>query len=282
MKHYLREPLLHFLLLGAVIFAAHRLLSDRSRPRPGQILVTQGQVEALATVFARTWQRPPTASELDSLVRDHIRDEVCAREAMAMGLDQEDTVIRRRLRQKLEFVATDLSDEAEATDDQLRAYLAAHADTFRTEPRFWFQHVYVKPGRDATAVLAQLARPGTPADAAAPGDPLPLDRRFEGVSAADVARQFGQGFAADLATLPTGRWQGPIESSYGRHLVWVSARTEGGLPPLDEVRGTVRREWANAQRLAAKEAFYQTLLKRYTVTVERPPTANTDRQVAQR
>ena len=116
----LREPLLHFLLLGAAIFGAYRLLSDARATQPGNIVVTQGRIEALVAAFTRTWQRPPTASEREGLIRDYIREEVYVREAIALGLDQDDMVIRRRLRQKLEFVSEDLTAPAEPTDGQLQ------------------------------------------------------------------------------------------------------------------------------------------------------------------
>ena len=181
MKRLLREPLLHFLLLGAGLFVAYGL-----RPHPGRdeaagrIVVTQGQIENLADGFARAWQRPPTSEELAGLIRDHVREEVYCREAIALGLDKDDTVIRRRLRQKLEFVSEDLAGDAEPTDGDLRAYFAAHQDAFR--------------------VL-------------------------------------------------------------------------GRVPPFEEVKEAVRREWADARRLEANDAYYKRLLGRYAVTVERDPAA---------
>jgi hypothetical protein len=271
----LKEPLLHFMLLGAAIFGAYGLLSKGTATEPRTLVVTQGRIEALATAFHRTWQRPPTASELDGLVRDYIREEVCAREAIALGLDKDDTVIRRRLRQKLEFVSEDITAQAEPTDDQLRAYLKGHPEAFRVEPQFTFSQVFLNPerrgddlSRDAVQLLAQLRQAGT--DAGTLGDSLLLDHRFDALPAGVVAKQFGESFAATLGELPSGQWHGPIASGYGAHLVFVSERTEGRLPALEEVRDAVRREWANAQRLEANEKFYQTLLQRYTVTIEGP------------
>ena len=123
---FLREPLVHFLLLGALIFGAFKIISSETI-EPGKILITQGRIESLETAFSRTWRRPPTASELEGLIRDYVREEVFAREAVALGLDKDDTIIRRRLRQKLEFVSEDVAAHAEPTDEQLRAYLKEHA-----------------------------------------------------------------------------------------------------------------------------------------------------------
>ena len=276
MRRLLKEPLLHFLLLGAALFLAYGLLQrNGGRGEPGQIVVTRGQVEHLATGFARTWQRPPTPEELAGLVRDWVREEVYCREAMALGLDREDSVIRRRLRQKMEFVSDDIAALAEPTDADLEEYLRTHPDSFRVEPRFTFRQVYLDPQKhaenlagDVAQLLAQLNQAGAEADLMTLGDSLLLEAQFAGLPASEVAKQFGEPFALELGRLEPGRWQGPVESGYGVHLVFVGERTEGHLPALAEVRDDVRREWDNARRTAANEAFYQELLARYRVTIE--------------
>jgi hypothetical protein len=284
----LREPLLHFLLLGTAIFVAFHWMAGDTTTKQGEIVVTQGQIEHLAAGFTRTWQRPPSAEELDGLIRDYVREEVAAREAVVLGLDRDDTIIRRRLRQKLEFVSEDLAALAEPTDAELRVYLKEHADAFRTEPRFTFSQVYLDPqrhggnlARDTAQLLVQLQQAGSHADGAALGDSFLLEHRFEAVSAGEVAKQFGEKFAAKLGELTPGQWQGPVESGYGVHLVLVSERTQGRVPELAEVRDAVRREWANAHRLEAKEKFYQALLQRYTVTIEKPQSADDEKKLAE-
>ena len=277
MKRILKEPLLHFLLLGAAIFVAYSFVSNPVSEEPGQIVIPPGQIEHLATGFAKTWQRPPTAEELSGLIRDRVREEVFCREAIALGLDQEDTVIRRRLRQKMEFVSDDIAAQTEPADADLNAYLAAHPEVFRVEQRFTFRQIYLNPqkhgdqlAQDAAQLLSRLNQAGDKADALAQGDSFLLERDFTALPACEITKQFGEGFAAKLGGLPTGQWQGPIESGYGVHLVKVSERTEGRLPALAEVRDAVRREWDNARRLEGNEKFYQELLKRYTVTIEQP------------
>jgi len=276
MKRIFREPLLHFLLLGAGLFVAYGLVSKRTNGEPGKIVVTQGQIASLAEGFTRTWQRPPTSEELEGLVRDRVRDEVYCREAVALGLDKDDTVIRRRLRQKMEFVSDDIAAQTEPTDADLTAYLQAHPDAFRVEQRLTFRQVYLNPekrgenlARDAARLLAQLHRADSEGDASALGDAFLLEHRFTAVPTSEVAKQFGEAFAATLGGLAPGQWQGPIASGYGMHLVFVSERTDGRLPALAEVREAVRREWDNARRLEAHENVYEELLKRYTVTIER-------------
>ncbi len=276
MKRILKEPLLHFLLLGAGLFIAYGLMSKPgSSGAPGKIIVTVGQVEHLAAGFARTWQRPPTDAELKGLVDDWVREEIATREAMALGLDKDDTVIRRRLRQKLEFVSDDIAAQTEPTDADLNAYLQAHPESFRVEPRFTFSQVYLDPAkhgenlaRDTAQVLAQLQQAGRKADSSALGDSFLLEHTFSATPTSEVEKQFGEQFAAALGGLAPGQWQGPVESGYGVHLVLVSERTEGRKPELAEVRDVVRREWTNARRLEGNEKFYAELLKRYTVTIE--------------
>jgi hypothetical protein len=277
MKRLLKEPLLHFLVLGAAIFAVYHLLPKHSSSEPGNIVITQGQIEHLATVFAKSWQRPPTEEELAGLVRDRVREEVYCREAIALGLDGDDSVIRRRLRQKMEFVSDDIASQTEPSNADLNAYLQKHPDSFRLEQRFTFRQVYLNPEKhrenlapDAAQLLAYLNRADEKADGSEVGDSSLLEDRFKSVSASEVAAQLGEKFAAKLDELSPGQWQGPVESSYGMHLVFVEKRIKGRVPELAEVRDAVQREWANARRLEVNEKFYQDLLKRYTVTIEKP------------
>jgi hypothetical protein len=275
-KRVLKEPLLHFLLLGAGLFMAYSLMSGPgSSNASGKIVVTVGQVEHLAAGFAKTWQRPPTDAELKGLVDDWVREEIATREAIAMGLDKDDVVIRRRLRQKLEFVSDDIAAQTKPTDADLNAYLRSHPESFGVEPRITFSQVYLDPtkhgqhlARDAAQLLVKLQQAGGKAANSVLGDSILLERSFQSAPTSEVSRQFGENFAAALAGLAPGQWQGPIESGYGVHLVYVSERAAARAPALAEVRDTVLREWANAQRLDGSARFYQELLKRYTVTIE--------------
>jgi hypothetical protein len=277
MKKLIREPLLHFLLLGAAIFAAYNLIAERSGDEPGKIVITEGQVAAMQLGFTRTNQRPPTREELEGLIRDRVQEEVYFREAIALGLDKDDTIVRRRLRQKMEFITDDVAALGEPTDDELTGYLKAHSDLFRVERRFTFSHVYLNPERrgenltrDTGQLLAQLRQAGDKADLSELGDSFLLGYTFQSLPASEVVKLFGEKFAAKLGDLSPGQWQGPVESGYGVHLVLVSERTEGRVPALAEVRDAVRGEWANTRRSEVNEKFYQELLKRYVVTIERP------------
>jgi hypothetical protein len=288
MKRLLKEPLLHFLLLGAGIFTAYHWMPKRSVAEPGNIVITRGQIEHLAAGFAQAWQRPPTSDELAGLVRDRVREEVYCREAMAMGLDNDDTIIRRRLRQKMEFISDDLAAQTEPTEADLNSYLMAHLDSFRIEQRTTFRQVYLNPSkhgenlaRDAGQLLAQLQRAAVPVDTAALGDAFLLEDKFAAVPASEIAKQFGQKFVMKLADLPVGQWQGPVESGYGLHVVMISERAAGRLPALAEVREAVRREWTNGRRLDANEKLYLELQKRYNVTIESPAAVEKERKLAE-
>jgi len=276
MKKLAREPLLHFLLLGAVIFVAYSLVSKHTSSEPGKIVVTQGQLASMWEGFTRTRQREPTREEWEGLIRERVREEVYYREALALGLDKDDTIIRRRLQQKMEFVSDDVAAQAQPTDDELNAYLQAHPDSFRVAEKFTFQQVFLNPekrgknlSRDTAQLLAQLKQGGK-TDISALGDAIMLDHQYDALPAGEVANLFGDKFAKALEGLSLGQWQGPVESAFGVHLVFVSQRSEGRVPALADVRDAVRREWDEARRLEAKDKFYVELLKHYTVTVENP------------
>jgi hypothetical protein len=280
MRRLLREPLLHFLLLGAALFAAFSWGSGHFETGSKSIVVTQGQLASMRVAFTRTWQRPPTSEEWEGLIRDRVREEVYYREALALGLDKDDLIIRRRLRQKMEFVSQDLAAPAEPSNEALQAYLNAHAATFATERRFSFRQVYLNPkrrgvnlARDADRLLAGLKQAGANANLAPLGDPILLEHEFDNASAREVGNMFGEKFAAALGNLSPGQWQGPVESGYGVHVVFLAERTEGRLPPLEDVREAVRREWTNAQQREAAGRFYQALLRKYAVTIETPSAA---------
>jgi len=273
----IREPLFHFLLLGAAIFAVYGLATRHKTDKPGEIVVTQGTLENLVTGFTRTWQRPPTEEELQGLLSDYIREEAAYREALALGLDRDDTIVRRRLRQKLEFLSDQLATRTEPGEAELQSFLQAHPELFQSEPLFSIRQIYFNPQlhggnlhRDLARALEDLERAGSHANTADLGDPFLLERSFEDVSLSDVKKTFGDHFASALAALRLAMWQGPIDSGYGAHLVFVAQRSESRLPALAEVRDQVRREWLDAKRKEATEKFYQAILSRYKVKIEPP------------
>ncbi len=269
---WLREPLLHFLVVGLALFALYRALNPAAMESPREIVVTQARVQAQAENFARTWSRQPTPEELRGLVNDYVAEEVYYREAMAMGLDRDDIVIRRRLRQKMEFISADVAAAATPTDAQLAEYLAKHLDDFRRLPTFTFQQVYFDSTRrgaaaatEATQVLGRLQAGANAGDF---GDSTLLPPAMEGGSVRDIENTFGSEFAATVAAAPVGQWSGPVKSTFGTHLLRVDASTPGELPSLAEVRAEVSRAWESEQRRLVNDRLLESLRSRYEVRIE--------------
>jgi parvulin-like peptidyl-prolyl isomerase len=275
MKRLLREPLLHFLLIGAALFALYGLLNRGQSDAPREIVISEARVEALAENFATVWMRPPTAVELKGLIDDYVAEEVYYREAVAMGLDQDDTVIRRRLRQKMEFISEDVAAAVEPTDTQLQAYLEQHADKFALPATLTFQQVYLSVERrgeavraDAEKLLAELQAGRGPADPAEAGDATLLPATMEAASPQVIVNTFGEEFARQIDEAAVGQWSGPIESGFGLHLVKVDERVAWSAPSLAGIRPIVLREWQSEQRRALNKSFLDTLRSKYEVRVE--------------
>jgi len=263
-----REPLLHFLLLGLALFAWFgRVAPDDDGGR--RIVVTQAQVDLLATQFAATWNRPATPQELNGLVDSFIRDEILYREGKALGLDRDDAVVKRRVRQKLDVMFEESLAQSPPTDADLEAYLRAHPDSFRRPPVVTFQQLYfgAEAGSEARAVAARTALGGG-ADPAALGQGTLLPGRLDDTPLDLVARDFGAQFAERLSQLPVGEWAGPVTSGFGVHLVRVQALQPAQLPSLPEVREVVAREWENDRRQRAHEAAFARLRAEYAVDVQ--------------
>jgi hypothetical protein len=279
LKSLLREPLLHFFLIGAALFLYFHFSGGGSAgPGSTRIVLSSGQIAHLETGFTRTWSRPPTEAELKGLIDEWVREEVAVREAMTAGLDRDDTVIRRRLRQKLEFLVEDNAEASRPTDDELKAWLAQHADQYRTDPSVAFRQVFVNRERrgvnadaDAAAILKRLTAAGPSARIDDVGDATMLPMDFALAPMRDVDRTFGPGFAKQLEAAGPGNWTGPIRSGYGLHLVLVRERVESGLPSFEALRPVATREVLAERRTRQLAAMYDRLLEKYKVVVERPP-----------
>ena len=271
LRALLREPLLHFVVLGGLLFLLFGLTRTPGQDDARQIHVTAAHVKQLAAQFSRTWMRPPTDAELAGLIERHIRGEVFYREALAMGLDQDDPYVRNRLGQKLELMLDDLSAETVPSDETLARYLRDNPERFEAPARVSFQQVYLNPDRhprleaDAADLLARL-RAG--ADPVGLGDVSLLGQAFDDLTQPEVARQFGGAFAEALLGLEQGQWLGPVRSGLGAHLVLLTTREPARLPALAEVRPQVLREWQEQRRRAQKEQLYARLRQRYEVSVE--------------
>ena len=268
MQRLLREPFLHFLLLGALLFAAYGWLNASGFAARDEILVSRSQVDGLVMQFERVWQRPPTGTEKQALIDGWVRDEVFYREALAMRLEQDDPVVRRRMSQKIQFIV-DSGAPAAATDVELQAWLQEHADKYRLEPTYALRQVHFDPSKHGERVESVIAaaRRGLEAGRTVSGDPTMLPEQLEG-DTTEVARQFGPEFAEGLHALPVGTWQGPVRSAFGVHLVRIERRTEGRAATLAEARPEVARDFMQARTQAANDAAYQRLRAKYAVRIE--------------
>ena len=283
MKKLIKDPLLHFLLIGALLFLVFEFIKSPAGIQENSIVITSGDIEALQANFARTWQRPPTENELSGLIEERVRDEIAYREAVAMGLDQGDSVIRRRLRMKMELIIEDVAGLSPPTDEDLKAYLVEHRDSFHQQPQVSFMHVYLNSDKrgarvedDARQILTKLSAAGRDADPGSYGDSNMLPKELPLYYINDIGRLFGVDFSRQILEVKPGGWAGPVWSSYGLHLVYVRERIEGRDPELDEVRKEVEREWSAKRRKEFKEATYNKLRERYTIVIEEPVSSAND------
>ncbi len=275
----LREPLLHFFVLGALLFALFGVFNRDALRAPDEIVVDDQRIAALRAQFERTWQRPPMPAELEGLVDNWVREEMLYREGVALGFETDDPVIRRRVVQKVSFMTEALVDEA-VTDEELQKWLAEHPDDYRIEPRISLRQIYFDPARhgDALGSIVEAVRSNLVKDSASPaGDTTLLPERIDDRSRSDVARTFGSEFAAAIFNLPAGEWSGPITSAFGVHLVRVDDMEPPRIPRLDEVRDAVARDLVVERRERAADAFLAALRERYTVVM---PDMSTDESTA--
>jgi hypothetical protein len=272
---FYREPLVHFLLGGAALFLLYSIVADEPRARQDRIVVGEERIASLAATFQRIWLRAPTRAELDGLVQDFVDEEILYREALALGLDRDDLVVRRRLRQKMEFLHLDLVEPSAPTDDELSGFLEVNADRFREPARLSFRQVFVSPekgGGDVQGRAEQqlaLLRAGESEDAGA-GDRTLLPETMRNADAHEIAMAFGEGFARDLFALSGEGWQGPVASSFGLHLVQIENFTPERLPALSEIREHVERELLVERRGQARQRFLEVVRARYAVEIQMP------------
>jgi parvulin-like peptidyl-prolyl isomerase len=275
----LREPLLHFLLIGAVIYLLYGAFSETAPEETDKtIVVSAAEVEWMQTSWQKRWNRLPAPDELNGLIQQYIRETVLYREALTMGLNKHDQVIRRRLAQKLEFLAKDLVSLTPPTDEELVAYFDAHKDRYQEPALYNFTQVFFDPDKrgdatldDAEAIKVTLmARGDAIEDAGALGDAFMLQSYYPEKDPLEIQKLFGTGFTEALMDLAPGQWHGPVLSGYGTHLVYVSNVIEPPPPVFAEVRDRVVQEWTSERSEELNEQFYANLRDRYTIVIEEP------------
>lgn len=280
MKRLSREPLVHFLVLGAILFGAYAYLQQRTgvAEQSKQIRLTVDDLSQMVTVFRSQWRRDPTAEDLRALVEDKVQEEVLYREALALGIDKDDTIVRRRMAQKMQFLAEDVAAAREPAQEELAKWYETSRDQFALPPRLSFRHLYFSPDRrgghardDAAAALSRLA--GQPEDsgiAATLADAFMFQEYYRDRAPEFLGKEFGPNFAVAVAKLSTGSWQGPVESGFGWHLVFIDAMIPGRVPPFEEIEADVKAAWLAEQKAQAWQKAYRDMRAKYTVLLPAP------------
>jgi peptidyl-prolyl cis-trans isomerase C len=272
----LRQPLFHFVALGAVLYGIYAVTSDRiAADESRTIRITASDIELLTATFSRQWQRPPTEGELRNLIDSRVREEVLYREALAVGLDQNDMVVRRRMVQKMDLLSQDLALLTDPADQELQTFFQEHKEEYRIPPRLSFSHVYFNSDRrgpavedDARQVLAEITtRTPSPQRAPERGDRFMLGHDFINRSTAEIEREFGSRFAEALSEMEPG-WHGPIVSGYGLHLVFIDDRVEARIPDYTEVRDRLVMDYNRMRSERAKNALFEGLLEKYDIEID--------------
>jgi len=281
MKRLLREPLVHFLLIGAVLFGVYSATRQGRAPAPSskEIRLSLDEVAQLVLLHQSQWRRAPTPQELQRLVESKVRQEVLYREALAMGLDKDDEIVKRRMAQKMQFLAEDVAAAREPTAAELKSWFEKHHAKFAQPPRLSFRHLYFSPDRrgarardDAQKALAALA--GQPEDAktaAMLADPFMFQDYYRDRAPEYLGKEFGPQFALAVAKLAPGSWQGPIESGFGWHLVFVDTVIPGRVPAFEEVEPDVKIAWLAEQKAQAWDKAYKEMRAKYEVLLPAPP-----------
>jgi len=273
-KRILQEPLLHFLVLGALIFGVYYGLQggNNSTTSAQQIYIDEANIQRLSQVWQLKWRRPPTPEELRGLAIAELKEELFSREAQALGLAESDSVIRRHLAQKLAFLVQDTANFVEPTEAELHQFYTMHPELFQTESRLSLRQIFFNPeyhtdpDADARQALAKLTE--TPAAWSELGDPSPLETALTRADWLNLTNQFGRQFAHRVMALSPGEWQGPIESAFGFHLVQVSEVQPQQLQPFAEVKAKVLERWRDQCQREEDEAFFSRLLQKYDVTID--------------
>jgi len=276
-KRYLREPLVLFLLIGLLLFVAYSVLNPNKDKEVSlnQIVLTENDLRQLYIAFTAKWQRPPTSEEMARLVNTKVSEEILYREALALGLDKDDTIVKRRMAQKMDFLMEDLSDLSEPSTDELKLWFKKNSQQFELPDRVTFRHLYFSPDRRngnehdaASEVLKKIVgEPGDSPLAASLADPFMFHDYYGDRTPEQVTKEFGPDFADSLFLLKPGSWSGPIMSGYGWHLVWIDSVTPGHIPYFEEVEPEVRTAWTEEKRSTIKRNAFETIRSRYQIVL---------------
>jgi hypothetical protein len=275
LEKLIKEPLIHFLILGALLFALNNVVGDSSSTdADNSIVISDTEVEWMQSTWNKKWGRMPTDDELQGLIESYIREEVLYREGLAMGLDKDDTIIRRRLATKMEFLAKDIGQIVEPSEEEMQAYFEANIDRYMEPARISFSHIYFNMDNrdnamaDARVALAKLLNSSGPSSEDWQlGDPFMLHYDYVLKSQTEVMQLFGSDFAEAVFRMQAGSWQRPVQSGYGMHLVFVKDVVAPREPSLDEVRDRVNNDLVTQRRTDSFETFYKSLRDKYDIEI---------------
>ncbi len=273
----IREPLFHFLIIGVLLYCLYGLFANQATNEPDNtITVTAAQIDWLEQTWQKRWNRPPTSKERQGLIDAYVKESIMYRQALAIGLDRDDTIIRRRLAQKLEFLTRDLTEIISPSKEELRTYFDMHQDKYQIPASLSFGHVYFSTDKrqeqtvaDAQEALAKLqSEKGLTQSFKDMGDPFMLQQYYPDKTEQEILRLFGSEFSQKTFQFPVGQWSGLVESAYGLHVVYVHDHTESTMPNLADIQDRVLQDWVDDKRREVNEKFYASLLSRYEVIVE--------------
>jgi hypothetical protein len=276
----LREPLVHFLVIGAAVFVVYELMDQQDPDEQRRVItITAGDIDWLTSSWEKRWNRPPTAEEREGLIKQYLREMILYREAIAMGLDRDDTVIRRRMAQKLEFLTQDLASPESPTEGALRDYFQTHAEKYQSPDLITLTHIFFNPDKrgdrtleDAKIIKETLeAQKQVPEDVRSYGDPFMLQSYYPERSQIELSKLFGSGFARPVFELAPEVWHGPVLSGYGVHLVYVHEIQKASPPKFAEVKEQLQKDWQYDKRQKLNDQFIASLMARYDITIEDGP-----------
>jgi hypothetical protein len=262
-------------VIGAGLFFLFSQINNTQVETDHRIIITQANLDRLATLWLKRMGRPPSAQEREQQLEHYIREQVLYREAMTMGLDQDDVIVSRRLAQKMEYLFNDLSFIPEPSETELVTFLSEHASQFTMPATITFSQIFLDPrernqeiNKDAEQLLEQLKETKSIVDTINLGDRSLLPYKFTEERQNEINSMFGAAFTNQVFSLPISSWQGPVASEYGLHLIYITARTENRLPSLAEIRDRVASEWRSTKQHEANEIFYQSLYQRYEIILD--------------
>lgn len=268
-QRFLREPLLHFVVIGGLFFLLHAAANDATNGPRDVILITPERISQIAVEFSGVWKRMPTSEELDGLIEEDVRSEVYYRDALALGLDKGDAIVRRRMRQKMEFLTDTSAHLMVPSAGEVEAFFAENRQAYRREPQLALEQIFLGEapleGTVSHALRALRARPAT--DASTLGQPTRLPARLRLSRPAAIDSVFGKGFYGQVANLPPGMWSGPVDSAYGSHLVRTLDAQPAHEPSLEDVRDSVSQDWRAEKAAEARALDYERRRSRYVVEI---------------